>query len=62
MVGELEDLFTKRLALGYMGELSLWLGLKEDAPATAAEAYGEGIKASYPEVFEESNEPRKHDS
>lgn len=61
-VVELKDLYDRYLALGYMGELSLWLGLKEDAPATAAEAYGQGIRVSYPKVFEESNEPRKHNS
>jgi hypothetical protein len=35
-----------------MHELNMWIGLKRDSPDQFGN-YGEGIKANYPELFED---------
>lgn len=40
-----------KYAVGFMLEISLWMGLKEDAPEMAKN-YGKGIENIQPEVFE----------
>lgn len=50
IIYELEPLFDEHLPRGYMLELRLWCGLKDDTPEMAKD-YGEGIKKDFPELF-----------
>jgi hypothetical protein len=48
----LDKKYEEKYAMGFMHEVSLWMGLKADAPEMA-ERYGEGIKTDYSDIFKD---------
>lgn len=48
---DLMETFDGKRYSGFMWELSMWVGLKRDAPEDFKD-YGEKIKLDYPEYFE----------
>lgn len=48
---QLIELFDEKYVNGFMLEIKLWMGLKDDAP-DMAKGYEKGIKQAWPEAFE----------